>query len=106
MKILPPQLVRRYRNRIVNIHPSLIPKHCGKGYYGIKVHRSVIEAGDKESGATVHYVDEGVDTGRIIIQEKVPVLQGDSPEELAARVLKTEHRIIVEGVRRWMKGRE
>jgi phosphoribosylglycinamide formyltransferase-1 len=99
MKILPPTLVRRYQGRILNIHPSLIPKHCGKGYYGLKVHESVIASGDQMSGATVHWVDEGVDTGEIIIQAQVPVLPQDRPEDLAARVLETEHRIIVEAVR-------
>lgn len=99
MKVLSPDIIERYRNRIINIHPSLIPKYCGKGFYGIRVHRAVIEGGEKESGATVHYVDEGVDTGKIILQEKVPVLEGDTPEELAARVLETEHRILAEGLK-------
>ena len=99
MKVLSPEIIENYRNRIINIHPSLIPKYCGKGFYGIRVHQAVIAGGEKESGATVHYVDEGVDTGRIILQEKVPVLPGDTPEELAARVLVTEHRILAEGLR-------
>ena len=97
MKVLSPEIIENYRNRIINIHPSLIPKYCGKGFYGMRVHQAVIAGGEKESGATVHYVDEGVDTGRIILQEKVPVLPGDTPEELAARVLVTEHRILAEG---------
>lgn len=100
MKVLSPEIIKKYRNRIINIHPSLIPKYCGKGFYGIRVHNAVIAAGEKESGATVHYVDEGVDTGEIILQEKVPVLEGDSPEELAARVLKTEHVILAEGLKK------
>ena len=99
MKVLSPEIIKKYRNRIINIHPSLIPKFCGKGFYGIRVHNAVIDAGEKESGATVHYVDEGVDTGEIILQEKVPVLEGDTPEELAARVLKTEHVILAEGLK-------
>jgi phosphoribosylglycinamide formyltransferase-1 len=98
MSILPPSIIREFEGRIINIHPSLIPKHCGKGYYGKRVHQSVINSGDKESGATVHYVDEGVDTGRVIVQEKVPVLSGDDADSLAKRVLETEHRIIVRGV--------
>jgi phosphoribosylglycinamide formyltransferase-1 len=101
MKVIPPETIKEITKAgipIINIHPSLIPKHCGKGYYGIKVHESVIAAGDKESGATVHYVDEGVDSGEIIIQKKVPVLEADTPEQLAARVLETEHEIIVEAV--------
>ena len=100
MKVLSPEITERYRNRIINIHPSLIPKYCGRGFYGIRVHRAVIEGGETESGATVHYVDEGVDTGKIIIQEKVPVLKGGTPEELAARVLETEHRILAEGLKK------
>jgi len=100
MKVLSAEIIKAYENRIINIHPSLIPKYCGKGFYGIRVHRAVLEGGETESGATVHYVDEGVDTGKIILQEKVPVLEGDTPEELAARVLKVEHRILAEGLRR------
>lgn len=96
--VIPPEMIRRYPNQIINIHPSLIPKYCGKGFYGKRVHKAVLEGGEKESGATVHFVDEGVDTGEIILQEKVPVLEGDTPDELAARVLKVEHRILAEGL--------
>lgn len=103
MKVLSPDIIENYRNRIINIHPSLIPKYCGKGFYGIRVHRAVLEGGEKESGATVHYVDEGVDTGKIIIQRKVPVMEGDTPETLAARVLETEHEILAEGLREVIK---
>lgn len=99
MKVLSPEIIENYRDRIINIHPSLIPKYCGKGFYGMRVHNAVIAGGEKESGATVHYVDEGVDTGKIILQEKVPVMDGDTPEDLAARVLKTEHRILAEGLK-------
>ena len=98
MSVLAPEVIEKFRNRIINIHPSLIPKYCGKGFYGMRVHRAVIEAGEKESGATVHFVDEGVDTVKIILQETVPVMEGDSPEDLAARVLETEHRILAEGL--------
>lgn len=98
MRVLSPEIIENYRNRIINIHPSLIPKYCGKGFYGLRVHKAVIEGGEKESGATVHYVDEGVDTGSIILQEKVPVLEGDTPETLAARVLETEHEILAKGL--------
>ena len=98
MSVLAPEVIEKFRNRIINIHPSLIPKYCGKGFYGMRVHRAVIEAGEKESGATVHFVDEGVDTGKIILQETAPVMEGDSPEDLAARVLETEHRILAEGL--------
>lgn len=99
MKVLSPEIIRKYRNRIINIHPSLIPKFCGKGFYGSRVHNAVIAAGETESGATVHYVDEGVDTGEVILQERVPVLEGDTPEKLAARVLETEHVILAEGLK-------
>ena len=100
MRVLSPEIIAEYRDRIINIHPSLIPKYCGKGFYGMRVHKADIEAGEKESGATVHYVDEGVDTGAIILQEKVPVLDGDTPETLAARVLETEHEILARGLER------
>ena len=96
--VIPEMIIDRFPNRIINIHPSLIPKYCGKGFYGKRVHKAVLEGGEKESGATVHFVDEGVDTGEIILQEKVPVLEGDTPDELAARVLKVEHRILAEGL--------
>lgn len=98
MSVLGEEVIRHYKDRIVNIHPSLIPKYCGKGFYGMHVHTAVIAAGESESGATVHYVDEGVDTGNIILQRKVDVLQTDTPEQLAARVLETEHKIIVEAM--------
>ena len=98
MKVLSAEIIEKYRNRIINIHPSLIPKYCGKGFYGMRVHTAVIEGGETESGATVHYVDEGVDTGEIILQERVPVMETDTPQELAARVLKVEHRILAEGL--------
>lgn len=103
MKVLSPEIIKAYRNRIINIHPSLIPKYCGKGFYGIRVHQAVIAGGETESGATVHYVDEGVDTGEIIIQRKVPVKPGDTPEELAARVLEVEHVILAEGLKTAIK---
>jgi phosphoribosylglycinamide formyltransferase 1 len=94
MNVLAPNVVSSFRNRIINIHPALIPKHCGKGMYGQYVHQAVLAADDKESGATVHLVDEGVDTGRILIQERTPVLPGDTAETLAARVLTIEHKIL------------
>ena len=94
MSVLEPKLIEAYRNKIINIHPSLIPKYCGKGFYGHFVHEAVIAGGETESGATVHFVDEGVDTGKILIQEKVPVLPDDTPDTLSARVLEVEHRIL------------
>lgn len=91
LRLVPPAVVKRYRNRIVNIHPALLPAFGGKGMYGLRVHRSVIESGCTVSGVTVHYVDEKYDEGRIIAQWPVPVLPGDTPESLAARVLRVEH---------------
>lgn len=99
MSILDSELIEAYRDRIINIHPSLIPKFCGKGFYGKRVHRAVLESGDRESGATVHFVDEGVDTGDIILQEKVPVESGDTEDTLAARVLTVEHRILPRAIK-------
>ena len=98
MQILPSEIIKAYENRIINIHPSLIPKYCGKGYYGIRVHQAVIDAGETESGATVHYVDEDIDSGPIILQEKAPVYQGDDAASLAARVLEVEHRLLVRAI--------
>ncbi|MBN2226294.1 MAG: phosphoribosylglycinamide formyltransferase [candidate division Zixibacteria bacterium] len=93
LNLLPESLVRKYRNRITNIHPALLPKHGGKGMFGHHVHEAVIAAGDTESGATVHLVDEIYDNGRILLQKKVPVLPDDTPDSLAARVLEVEHEI-------------
>ena len=91
MKKLPAGVVRTYSRKILNIHPALLPRHGGKGMYGLAVHRAVIDSGDNETGVTVHYVDENFDTGTVIRQKKVPVKEGDDPESLAARVLKVEH---------------
>lgn len=98
MSILSKELVKKFENKIINIHPALIPSFCGKGYYGERVHKAVIAYGAKLSGATVHFVDEGADTGPIIMQESVPVLPDDTPDELAARVLKVEHTILPRSV--------
>ena len=85
--ILPQQLIQKYKNRIINIHPSLIPSFCGKGYYGLKVHESALARGVKVTGATVHFVDEGTDTGPIILQKAVEIKPGDTPEVLQRRVM-------------------
>ncbi len=87
MVILPEKLVKQYEHRMINIHPSLIPSFCGEGYYGLKVHEHVLERGVKVTGATVHFVDGGCDTGPIILQKAVDVLQGDTPEVLQKRVM-------------------
>lgn len=99
MSVLEAPLIEAYRGRIVNIHPSLIPKYCGKGFYGARVHQAVLAGGETESGATVHFVDEGVDTGEIILQKTVPVLPEDTAETLAARVLTVEHEILPQAVK-------
>ena len=98
MSILDKRIIDVYPNRIINIHPALIPSFCGEGYYGIRVHRAVLEYGAKVSGATVHFVDEGADTGPIIMQDTVPVEDDDTPEILAARVLQKEHKILKKSV--------
>ena len=85
--VIPPAMIAEYRNRMINIHPSLIPSFCGKGYYGLKVHEAALERGVKVVGATVHFVDEGTDTGPIILQKAVEVEQGDTPEKLQKRVM-------------------
>lgn len=91
MKLIPVPVVQRYRHRMINIHPALLPNFGGKGFYGMRVHEAVIDSGVKVSGVTVHFVDEHYDTGSIIKQEKVDVQPGDTPESLAARVLQVEH---------------
>lgn len=85
--VIPEQMIRKYRNRIINIHPSLIPSFCGTGYYGLKVHEAALARGVKVTGATVHFVDEGTDTGPIILQKPVLVEAGDTPEVLQRRVM-------------------
>ena len=85
--IIPPMLISEYRNRLINIHPSLIPSFCGTGYYGLKVHEAVLARGNKVTGATVHFVDEGTDTGPILLQKAVYVQQGDTAEVLQKRVM-------------------
>lgn len=87
MVVLPKELIEKYRNRIINIHPALIPSFCGKGFYGLHVHEKVLERGVKLTGATVHFVDEGTDTGPIILQKTVEVKYGDTPEVLQKRVM-------------------
>jgi phosphoribosylglycinamide formyltransferase-1 len=104
--ILPERLVKEYRNRIINIHPSLIPSFCGEGFYGLKVHEAVLARGVKVTGATVHFVDEGTDTGPIILQKAVVVKEGDTPELLQRRVMEeAEWEILPEAVRLIAEGR-
>ncbi len=92
---VPACVIREFKNRIINIHPSLIPSFCGKGYYGLKVHEGVLARGVKVTGATVHFVDEGIDTGRIIAQKAVNVCEGDTPEALQKRVMEQAEWIIL-----------
>lgn len=99
LKILTPKFYSRFRNRIINIHPSLIPSFCGKGYYGIRVHEAVLNYGAKISGVTVHFADDGADTGAIILQRAVSVLDSDTPEDLQKRILVEEHEILPEAVK-------
>lgn len=93
--VIPPQMIKEYRNRIINIHPSLIPSFCGTGYYGLKVHEGALVRGVKVTGATVHFVDEGTDTGPIILQKAVAVEEGDTPEILQRRVMEQAEWIIM-----------
>ena len=95
LRILTKPWIDIFPNRILNIHPSLLPRHCGKGYYGLKVHEAVLAAGDTESGATVHFVDEGTDTGPVLYQEPVKVAAEETPESLQQKVLAVEHRLLV-----------
>ncbi len=88
---IPEKLIETFRDRIINIHPALLPKYGGKGMYGLKVHEAVIAAGEKESGITIHYVDEQYDNGDVIFQARCPVFENDSPDTLAERIHRLEH---------------
>ena len=105
MKLLPGGIIKEYQNRILNIHPALLPQFGGKGFYGMKVHEAVIEAGAAESGVTVHLVDEEYDHGKIIAQKKVKVQSGDTAKTLAKRVLKVEHDLYPKVVKAFCKDR-
>lgn len=98
LKLLPEPVLKYFKNRITNIHPALLPKYGGKGMYGHHVHKHVIKAGEKESGATVHLVDEIYDHGKILMHKKVAVSPKDTPDSLAAKVLKIEHQIYSEAL--------
>ena len=99
LSILAGNILQAYSGRIINLHPSLLPKFGGEGMYGERVHRAVLDAGECESGCTVHLVDSGTDTGSILLQRKVPVLPNDTPYSLAQRIHEEEHIAIVEAVR-------
>ncbi|WP_425446351.1 phosphoribosylglycinamide formyltransferase [Dethiothermospora halolimnae] len=99
LKILSEEFIDEFENKIINIHPSLIPSFCGKGYYGRKVHEEVLKRGVKITGATVHYVDKGTDTGPIIIQESVRVEDDDDVDSLQKKVLEVEHEILIKAIK-------
>ena len=104
--VIPPEMIAKYRNRIINIHPSLIPSFCGTGYYGLKVHEAALARGVKVVGATVHFVDEGTDTGPIILQKAVEVEEGDTPEVLQRRVMEqAEWKILPKAIDLIAKGK-
>ena len=105
LKILSPELIRHFPRHILNIHPSLIPAFSGPGFYGMRVHEAVYRAGVKWSGATVHFVSEVVDSGAILMQDVVPVLEEDGPEEIAGKVLEVEHRILPAAVKACLEDR-
>ena len=98
---IPPE----YKGRVLNVHPSLIPAFCGEGYYGSKVHKAVLDYGAKVSGCTVHFADDAYDSGPIVIQRVVPVLEDDTPESLAARVFQEECRALPEAIAMYAEGR-
>lgn len=105
MRKVPDAVIEAYADRILNIHPALLPKFGGAGMYGIHVHKAVIAAGESESGATVHLVNEEYDKGRILLQSKVAVLPGDTPETLAERVLCCEHRLYPDALEQFLAGK-
>ena len=105
LKIIPASFIEAFKDKIINIHPSLIPSFCGKGFYGLKVHEAALGYGVKVSGATVHFVEADVDAGAIVMQRAVSVEDGDTPESLQARVLKAEHEILPLCVKLLCEGR-
>lgn len=105
LTILSEEIVNRFPNKIINIHPSLIPAFCGKGLYGMKVHQAVYEYGVKYTGCTVHFVDKGTDTGPIILQEVVKIAEEDTPETIAQKVLEVEHKVLPYAVKLFTEGR-
>ncbi len=105
MRILTPEFARKFKNRIINVHPALLPKFSGKNFFGSNVHEAVLSAEEKETGMTIHYIDEGVDTGEIIIQKKCPVTPEDTPETLKEKVQALEKKWYPEVIRRIAKTR-
>lgn len=105
MKLVPKGVIEIYKNRIINIHPALLPKYGGKGMYGMNIHRAVFEAGEKESGVTVHLVNEKYDEGKILYQERVDISDCHSAEEIAEKILKVEHRVYPEVIQKIIEGK-
>lgn len=105
LKLIPADFVARFENRIINIHPALLPSFGGKGMYGLNVHKAVFESSAKVSGATVHFVDTTYDTGKIIAQRCTDISDVESPEEIAERVLKVEHKILPEVIKAFAEGK-
>ena len=105
LSILKGEILDRYKGKIINIHPSLIPKFCGKGMYGIKVHEAVLNSGDKITGCTLHFVSRDVDMGTIILQKSLNITGEESPKTLQEKVLKEEHRFLLEGIRLISEGK-
>ena len=105
LKIIPESFIKAYQDKIINIHPSLIPSFCGAGYYGLKVHKAVLDYGAKVTGCTVHFVNEVPDGGAIIAQTAVEVKEDDSPESLQARVLEKEHELLPYCVKKLCQGK-
>lgn len=105
LKIIPSEITNRYKNQIINIHPALLPSFGGKGMYGMKVHKAVFDSSCKVSGATVHFVDESYDTGKIIAQRCVDISDAQSPEEIAARVLEVEHQLLPAVIKMFIENR-
>jgi formyltetrahydrofolate-dependent phosphoribosylglycinamide formyltransferase len=105
MKLVPVSVIRKFENRIINIHPALLPKFGGKGMYGMNVHNAVFQAGEKVSGVTIHIVNENYDEGKIIYQEKIDISDCKSPEEIAEKVLKLEHKVYPEVIQKIIEGK-
>lgn len=105
MKLVPVSVIKKFQNRIINIHPALLPKYGGKGMYGMNVHNAVYQAGEKVSGVTIHLVNENYDEGRIIYQEQVDISDCKSPEEIAEKVLKLEHKVYPEVIQKIIEGK-
>ena len=104
MKKLGPRVLDAYRDRIINVHPALLPRHGGPGFYGSRVHKAVIEAGDSETGATVHLVNGEYDMGKTLLQEKITVEVNDTPDSLAERLHPIEHKLLIDVIQQFAEG--